>query len=103
MTSIAIVGFGEVGGIFAADLAAQGAAVTAFDVAPAAQTRAQAAGIARATAHEAIAPASVVFVCVTAASALDAMRSLEGGLGHRPFVVDVNSVSPATKQETGRV
>ncbi len=37
MSTIAIIGFGEVGGIFARDLAAKGAAVTAFDIAPAAQ------------------------------------------------------------------
>ncbi len=31
------------------------------------------------------------------------MRSLRGGLEHAPLVVDVNSVSPATKQEAARV
>ena len=32
-----------------------------------------------------------------------AMRSLDGALDHAPFVVDVNSVSPGTKQEAARV
>jgi len=101
MASVAIIGFGEVGSIFARDLAAKGADVTAYDVAPAAQARV--GGMGRATPHEAVAPASVVFVAVTAGSVLEAMRSLEGGLAHAPLVVDVNSVSPATKQDAGRV
>ena len=99
---IAIIGFGEVGGIFAADLAKAGAVVAAFDVAPDAQARAQLAGIAADSPTEACRGAAMVFVCVTAGAVPDAMRSLDGALGHAPFVVDVNSVSPATKQEAGR-
>ncbi|MDJ0391168.1 DUF1932 domain-containing protein [Roseomonas sp. E05] len=100
MTRFAIIGFGEVGGIFARDLRAGGAeAIHAFDIAPAARQRAAAAG---ATVHDsaaaAAAQAEVVFVPVTAGSALAAAQSLAGGLDHAPFVVDVNSVSPATKQ-----
>ena len=98
-----IIGFGEVGGIFARDLAARGDAVAAFDVAPAAQARAAAAGVAASGAHGAVNDAAAVFVCVTAGSALDAMRSLAGSLGHAPFVVDVNSVAPATKREAARI
>jgi len=99
MTGFAIVGFGEVGGIFARDLRAGGAgAIHAYDVLPAARDRAAASG---ATVHgsaaEAAAAAEVVFVCVTAGSALEAGRSLLGGLSGAPFVVDVNSVSPSTK------
>ena len=98
---VGIIGYGEVGGIFARDLAAGGASVAAFDPAPAAMARAggQAAG----SAHAAVAGADVVFVSVTAGSALEAMRSLMGGLGHGPLVVDVNSVAPSTKQEAGRI
>ena len=103
MEKFGIIGFGEVGGIFARDLAARGAAVAAFDVAPAAQARAGAAGFAKPGPHDAARGATAVFVCVTAGSALDAMRALAGGLGHAPFVVDVNSVSPATKVEAARI
>ena len=103
MDRYGIIGFGEVGSIFARDLAAQGAAVAAFDVAPAAQARAAAAGWAAPSAHDAASSAGVVVVSVTAGSALDAMRSLRGGLGHAPFVLDVNSVSPAAKQEAARI
>jgi hypothetical protein len=34
---------------------------------------------------------------------LDAMRSLQGGLSHAPFVVDVNSVAPETKKAAARI
>jgi 3-hydroxyisobutyrate dehydrogenase-like beta-hydroxyacid dehydrogenase len=100
---VGIIGFGEVGGIFAAELRARGAAVAAFDVAPAAQQRARDAGIAAASAAEACHGAAAVFVCVTAGSVLDAMRALDGALGHAPYVVDVNSVSPATKVAAGEI
>jgi 3-hydroxyisobutyrate dehydrogenase-like beta-hydroxyacid dehydrogenase len=103
MDRYGIIGFGEVGGIFARDLAARGAAVRAFDVAPSAQARAEATGWAASNAQDAASGAGVVVVSVTAGSALDAMRSLRGGLGHAPFVLDVNSVSPATKQEAARI
>jgi 3-hydroxyisobutyrate dehydrogenase-like beta-hydroxyacid dehydrogenase len=103
MTGFAIIGYGEVGGIFAHDLAATGAPVAAFDTLPAAQARAAAAGHAAASAHAAIAMSDVVFVCVTAGSAPDAMRSLVGGLSHAPFVVDVNSIAPQTKQHDAAI
>ena len=98
MARIAIIGFGEVGGILAQDFATAGAQVAAFDVSAAAQARAHQAGLAAPDAPAACQGADMVFVCVTAGSALDAMRSLDGALGHAPFVIDVNSVAPATKQ-----
>ena len=101
MTRIAMIGFGEVGGIFAEDLAAAGAELAAFDTAPAAQARA--GQIAAPDIGTACRDAAIVFVCVTAGSVLDAMRSLEGAIGHAPFVVDVNSVSPGTKQEAAAI
>lgn len=103
MADVGIIGFGEVGSIFANDLAEAGAAVAAFDTAPAAQARAAQAGIAAPSPAEIVAGADTVFVCVTAGSVLEAMRSLAGSLGHTPFVVDVNSVSPGTKQEAARM
>lgn len=97
----AIIGFGEVGGIFARDLAQVGAPVLGvFDVAEAA--RARAGALASPSAAAAAARADVVFVSVTAGSALAAAESLSGGLDHGPFVVDVNSVSPAAKQAAAR-
>ncbi|MFC7554354.1 NAD(P)-binding domain-containing protein [Pseudoroseomonas wenyumeiae] len=92
-TRFAIIGFGEVGGIFARDLRAGGAsALRAWDIAAPARERAGAD--AAASAPEAAQGADVIFISVTAGSALAAAESLAGGLSHRPFVVDVNSVSP---------
>ncbi|WP_458094561.1 DUF1932 domain-containing protein [Roseomonas sp. WA12] len=105
MTDFAIIGFGEVGGIFARDLRAGGArAIHAHDLLEPARERATAAGVtAHATAAEAAAKADVVFISVTAGSALAAAQSLAGGLSHAPLVVDVNSISPAAKQAAARV
>jgi len=100
---VGIIGFGEVGAIFARDLAAGGAEVLGFDILPGARERAAAAGVGAARVHDATAGADVVFVCVTAGSVLDAVRSLEGTLASRPFVVDVNSVAPSTKQAAARI
>ena len=105
MTAFAIVGFGEVGGIFARDLHAAGASdIAVYDTDEGARARAGACGYVqvRNTAAEAAASADIVFVAVTAGSALAAAGSLSGGLRRAPFVVDVNSVSPTTKQEAAR-
>lgn len=104
MTSFAIIGFGEVGGIFARDLRAGGAtAIHAFDVLDAARERAGASGATlHASAAGAASAAEVVFVAVTAGSALVAAQSLAGGLSRAPLVVDVNSVSPSTKIANGQ-
>lgn len=98
---VAMIGFGEVGGIFATDLVQAGAELSVFDIDPGAQARA--AGLAAHTVSDAARGAAIVFVCVTAGSVMDAMRSLEGGLGHGPFVVDVNSIAPGTKQAAARL
>ena len=98
---IGIIGFGEVGGILGRELAALGAEVSAFDLAAAAMARA--GGMAAKSAGAVARGADVVFVSVTAGSVLAAMRSLEGALAGAPLVVDVNSVSPATKQEAARI
>jgi len=100
---VAIIGFGEVGGIFARDLLAAGVGkVAAFDVAAPALARIHAPVAKCSSATEAARGAQLVILSVTAGSVLDAARSLEGGLGHGPYVLDVNSVSPATKQAAFR-
>ncbi len=106
LIAIGIVGFGEVGSIFARDLHRTGlvSRVTVFDTAAPACERARAAGFTVvANAAEVAAQSGLVFVCVTAGSDLDAAASLAGGLGAAPLVVDVNSVSPSTKQAAARV
>ncbi len=105
MNKVAIIGFGEVGGIFARDLKAAGVPdICAFDTAEAALARATSAGTATVcdSPAKAVAGADVVFISVTAGSVVAAAQSLAGALTHRPFVVDVNSVSPATKIQAGQ-
>jgi 3-hydroxyisobutyrate dehydrogenase-like beta-hydroxyacid dehydrogenase len=106
VTTFAIIGFGEVGGLFARDLRAAGVSgIAAYDIAESARARAAATGYVevRGTAAAAATGADAVFVSVTAGSALEAAASLSGELGRAPFVVDVNSVSPSTKRSAARV
>ncbi|UPG74786.1 DUF1932 domain-containing protein (plasmid) [Roseomonas gilardii subsp. gilardii] len=107
---IAFIGYGEVGSIFARDLRAAGATdISAFDTAFAdpdskASRNAGKAGLTPASSPlEAVRGADLVIVSVTAGSDLDAMRSIAAGLGHGPFVLDVNSVSPGTKREASAI
>ena len=95
---VAIIGFGEVGRIFARDLRAKGVqTITAYDI----QTVAPAEGVTfAASAPEAVKGADLVISSVTAGSAFAALEAALPGLGHGPFVLDVNSVSPGTKQKT---
>lgn len=81
---VAIIGYGEVGGIFARDLRSHGVAMAASDTAPGAQVRAQAEGVTAPGAAVFLDGVAVAFVCVTAGSALDAMRSLRGALAQPP-------------------
>lgn len=96
--SVAIIGLGEVGTIFARDLRKAGvAALTGYDIAdvpvPPGITRTPSAA-------EAAHPAQLVISCVTAGAAVEALQAALPGLAQAPFVLDVNSVSPATKQRT---
>lgn len=110
LRQIAMIGFGEVGQIFARDLRAAGVShVAAFDIAfenpdsPQSQAaRAQGTTVC-ASAGEAAALADLVISSVTAGSALTAAQSVAGHLAHAPFFLDVNSVSPSTKQAAGAV
>ena len=93
---VCIIGFGEVGRIFARDLLARGVArITAYDPAPVAREHSVTL---LADPVSAVAGADLVISSVTAASAYDALQAILPGLAHGPFVLDVNSVSPGTKQ-----
>jgi 3-hydroxyisobutyrate dehydrogenase len=109
-SSIALIGFGEVGSIFARDLAAKGVgAIRAFDTAfgdseSRAAKNLAAAGpsvTGAAGAAEAVSGQSIVIAAVTAGSALAAARSVAPHLAPGTFYLDVNSVSPGAKQEIG--
>jgi 3-hydroxyisobutyrate dehydrogenase-like beta-hydroxyacid dehydrogenase len=102
---IAIIGFGEVGGIFGKDLAAAGLNVSVFDCLfrdersrGAMMEKAQTAHVRAATSVEdAIQEAELVISVVTASSATEVAREAAASLPHGRFYVDANSVSPDTK------
>jgi 3-hydroxyisobutyrate dehydrogenase-like beta-hydroxyacid dehydrogenase len=56
-----------------------------------------------ASAAEAVRGADIVVSAVTAAASVEAARSIEPHLAGQPFVLDINSVSPARKQETAKL
>ena len=108
-TRIALIGFGEVGQTLGADLLAAGASVTAYDplfgnsnsVPSRALTKIRL--VAQKTALEAVREAELVISAVTAASDLDAARSVVPRLPAGTFYLDVNSVSPGMKQACSKI
>jgi 3-hydroxyisobutyrate dehydrogenase-like beta-hydroxyacid dehydrogenase len=103
-STITLVGFGEVGQIFARGLLKAGVAeLRTFDIAFARSDAPQrdAAGEIGATAcaspTEAVAGAGLVISAVTAAATLEAASSVVSGLPERAFFLDLNSAAPATK------
>ena len=102
---ICLIGFGEVGRIFARDLKARGVGrITAFDplfADPASKpslAAAEGGTQACASAAEAVRNAELVVSAVTAAQALAAARSTLGALKPGAFLLDVNSASPGVKR-----
>ena len=103
---IAIIGFGEVGGIFGNDLASQGIAVSVFDIlltskqhrqqmlSKSTSCRVRAAE----TLCDCLRDAELVISAVTASSALDVARDAGPVLGASQIFLDLNSVSPETKR-----
>lgn len=104
---IAIIGFGEVGPIFARGFIASGRhEVAAYDIlfddpdaAPAMREKARAAGVvAASSAAAAAAGAAVVISAVTAAAARDVAAEAAGYLVPGQIFLDINSVAPETKR-----
>lgn len=56
-----------------------------------------------ASAAAAVRGADIIVSAVTAASSLEAARSVEPHLAGQPFLLDINSVSPARKQATAKL
>jgi 3-hydroxyisobutyrate dehydrogenase-like beta-hydroxyacid dehydrogenase len=103
---VALVGYGEVGGIFGAALVAAGVhSVSAYDVligdpswAATARARASHDGVALAPdASEAVANRALVISAVTAAQTASATEQIASACSRGSFVLDVNSASPRTK------
>ena len=102
--SIAVIGFGEVGRIFARNLKAAGIAnIAAYDLlfddpGSGPSRTAREAGVRMATsAADAATGAALVFSAVTAAQTLDAAKAAAEGIGQGAWFVDLNSASPGTK------
>lgn len=109
---IALIGYGEVGGIFGPALVKRGVAqVTAYDVllgdasrAAAMRARAGADGVRIAdSAAAAAAGAELVISAVTASATRDAAESIAQSITPGTFVLDINSASPRTKADCGAV
>ena len=108
--SVALIGLGEVGQALARDLKGAGVqAISAYDIAFAdpgsrQSLAAEALGVAKAaTAPDAARKATLAISAVTAGSALDAARATAPGLANGTMFLDVNSVSPRTKEEAARI
>jgi 3-hydroxyisobutyrate dehydrogenase-like beta-hydroxyacid dehydrogenase len=106
---VALIGFGEVGQTLAADLIKAGAEVSAYDIlfdnsdsVPSRATKSIAVRKAK-NASDAVANAELIVSAVTAASDVDAARSVTFGIPRGAFYVDLNSVSPATKAVCARL
>jgi len=109
---VALIGFGEVGGIFGTALAECGvAAITAYDIllddaARGAAMRAKAARarvMLAASPEQAVADADVVISAVTASATRAAVESIACAVKRDAVVLDINSASPGTKIECAAV
>jgi 3-hydroxyisobutyrate dehydrogenase-like beta-hydroxyacid dehydrogenase len=107
ISRIAIIGFGEVGGIFGTDLAKQGIEVSVFDILLASQShrqqmlaKARSCGVkAEDNLRDCLRNADLVISAVTASSALEVAQEAGPTLGRSQMFVDINSVSPETKRK----
>jgi 3-hydroxyisobutyrate dehydrogenase-like beta-hydroxyacid dehydrogenase len=100
---ISFIGFGEAGQAIAAGLEQIAAWDILFPQAEGQKLRAAAEtmGVRPAvSAADAVAETDMIISAVTAASSLEAARSVAGHLGGNPYYLDINSVSPGRKQET---
>jgi 3-hydroxyisobutyrate dehydrogenase-like beta-hydroxyacid dehydrogenase len=105
------IGFGEAGQAIAAGLREAGVArMAAWDILfPQAdgerlKRAADTIGVYCATsAAEALREAEIIVSAVTAASSVDAAQSVKPHLSDQPLFLDINSVSPARKQDTAKL
>ena len=108
---IALVGYGEVGKIFAAELIARGARISFFDILLAdeqagAAMRAHAASLGAAacdTLAAVLDGAQLAISAVTASSTLAVAEEAAKSIRPGQFFLDLNSASPTTKQTSARL
>jgi len=105
---ISFIGFGEAGQAIASGLRETGIErVAAWDILFPEQTgkklkeAAESTGVRVASsARDAVREADMIISAVTAASSVEAARSVASDLAGNPYFLDINSVSPGRKQET---
>ncbi len=108
---ISFIGFGEAGQAIASGLREGGIEqIAAWDIlfpeSSGAQLKAAADkfGVRKATsAADAVAETDMIISAVTAASSLEAARSVEPYISGNPYYLDINSVSPGRKQDTEKL
>ena len=108
---VSFIGFGEAGQAIAGGLREAGIEqIAAWDILfPAAsgarlKSAGEAMGVTLAnSAANAVAGTDMIISAVTAASSLEAARSVEPHLSGAPYYLDINSVSPGRKQETAKL
>ena len=106
---VALIGFGDVGQTLGADLLASGASVSAHDPlfgnpgSVPSRALAKIHVAAEKTAPAAVQHAELVISAVTAASDIEAARSVVPQLPRGAFYLDVNSVSPGMKQACSKI
>jgi 3-hydroxyisobutyrate dehydrogenase-like beta-hydroxyacid dehydrogenase len=109
--ALAFIGFGEAGHAIAAGLREAGVkGMTAWDIL---LPTAQGGGIREAASSigvrcadstaDAVHGADIVIAAVTAASSVEAARSVHAHLTAQPLFLDINSVSPGRKQDTAKL
>ncbi|MDH4059460.1 MAG: DUF1932 domain-containing protein [Aquincola sp.] len=110
MKNIALIGYGEVGRILAADLRAQGLAVSAYDLkldgdnGQPLREHAAAHDVVLAASHSSAAHgADLVVSAVTASQAVAAAEATVRGLKQGAFFLDFNSASPGAKCRAAEV
>jgi 3-hydroxyisobutyrate dehydrogenase-like beta-hydroxyacid dehydrogenase len=109
--ALCFIGFGEAGQAIAAGLHEAGIErIVAWDIlfprpeAEKLRRAAEAIGVSCASSPaEAVRGADMIVSAVTAASSVEAARSVRPHLAGQPFFLDINSVSPARKQETAKL
>lgn len=105
---IGLVGYGEVGRIFAEDLRAKGVRVAAYDIklggagAAPLEDHARSHGVNLARSHRDLAAESdLVISAVTASQAVPVAEACAPGMRPGAFFLDFNSASPGAKQRAG--
>jgi 3-hydroxyisobutyrate dehydrogenase-like beta-hydroxyacid dehydrogenase len=108
---IAIIGFGEAGGIFGHDFVKQGIHVSVFDILLDSKrhrrrmlSKASKCGVrAAANLYDCVRNSQLVISAVTAASSLDVAKEALSSLHAGQIFLDINSGSPETKRKAARL